>query len=148
MTMAVNPDRMIAQLTLHEGGRRFPYVDTVGKITIGVGRNLTDRGLSDDEIDLLLADDLDEHWTKLTAALPWVESLNEVRQRVLLDMAFNLGVAGLLTFKQTLAAVHRGDWDAAASGMLDSKWARQVGARATRLATMMRTGEDFRYELS
>ena len=141
--MPVDRTKMRAQLDLHEGRRKKPYEDTVGKLTIGVGHNLTDRGLSDRIIDLILDEDINEHWKELVAVAPWIVSLSEVRQRVLLDMAFNLGVPSLMTFKQTLSAVKNGDYWLAAQGMLASKWARQVGARATRLATMMETGNDY-----
>lgn len=139
--MPLNPEKTVAQLERHEGRRKFPYTDTVGKLTIGVGRNLTDRGLSDDEIDLLLANDLDKHWADLVRALPFVESLDEVRQRVLLDMAF-MGVPRLLTFKRMIAAVQKQEYRLAALEMLDSRWAQQVGKRARTLADMMRSGED------
>ena len=76
------------------------------------------------------------------AALPWVETLDEVRQRVLVDMAFNLGIPSLLTFKRTLASVEAGNYTVAAAQMLESKWARQVGTRAIRLSEMMATGQD------
>lgn len=138
----MNRAKMVGQLVLHEGLRQFPYKDTVGKITIGVGRNLTDKGLSHPEIHFLLENDIDGTWDGLAAALPWVKDLDDVRQRVLLDMAFNLGVAGLLKFKATLAAVERGDYAAAATNMLKSKWAKQVGHRAVRLARMMSDGVD------
>lgn len=140
--MPPDPDRLRAQLTLHEGRRVYPYMDTTGHLTVGVGHNLTGRGLPDTVIDLLLDEDIAGTWAILTASLPWIGQLDEVRQRVLMDMAFNLGVAGLLSFRQTLAAVQRGDFVAAARGMLDSKWARQVGPRADRLALMMATGDD------
>jgi lysozyme len=132
---------MEEQLTLHEGREVYPYIDTVGKVTIGVGWNLTDNGLPEEVIDLLLDMALDNHWKELTAQLPWVSTLDEVRQRVLLDMAFNLGVPKLLKFKNTLAMVKKGDYAAASKGMLQSKWATQVGKRARRLATMMKTGK-------
>lgn len=138
----MNKDKMVAQLVLHEGLRQFPYKDTVGKLTIGVGRNLTDKGLSHPEIHLLLSNDIQGSWDGLTTSLPWVKALDEARQRVLLDMAFNLGLQGLLKFKATLAAVKRGDYYAAADHMMKSKWAKQVGPRAVRLAHMMREGHD------
>ena len=75
-------------------------------------------------------------------ALPWVTQLNEVRQRVLVDMAFNMGIVGLLSFKRTLATIQAGDYQQAATMMLDSRWAGQVGQRAERLAHMMVTGKD------
>ena len=132
---------MIRQLRLHEGERLKPYRCTAGKLTIGVGRNLEDRGISAAESAYLLGNDIDAHWRELVRALPWVEQLDEVRQRVLLDMAFNLGIGGLLGFKNTLATIKAGDFQKASRMMLDSKWANQVGFRADRLATMMATGK-------
>ncbi|WP_055138748.1 glycoside hydrolase family protein [Burkholderia plantarii] len=131
---------LIAELSRDEGRRLMPYTDTVGKITIGVGRNLTDVGISESECDMLLADDIDRTITWLDAKLPWWRELDTVRQRAMVNMAFNMG-GGLLTFVNTLDAIKRGDYAAASKGMLDSKWARQVGARATRLAEMMTTGK-------
>lgn len=131
---------LLAELKRDEGVRLKPYTDTVGKLTIGVGRNLTDVGISDDECTALLQNDVARTVAALDKSLPWWRSLDPVRQRVLVNMAFNLGMAGLLTFKNTLSAMQSGAYAAAASGMLASKWAVQVGARAERLADMMRTG--------
>ena len=129
------------QLLLHEGLHLKPYVDTVGKVTIGVGRNLTDVGLSLPEIGNLLADDI-ERARRLVQRFPWFNDLDMVRTKVLVDMAFNLG-GRLLGFKLFLAAVGRGDYTVASTEMLNSAWARQVPTRAARLATMMRTGRDY-----
>lgn len=137
--MAVDRAAMIRQLRLHEGERLKPYRCTAGKLTIGVGRNLEDRGISAEESAYLLGNDIDDHWRELVKALPWVEQLDEVRQRVLLDMAFNLGIGGLLGFKNTLATIKAGDYQKAAAMMLDSRWAKQVGQRANRLSRMMAT---------
>lgn len=138
------PDRqkMIQQLRRHEGERLKPYRCTAGKLTIGVGRNLEDRGITAEESAYLLNNDIEREWKALKTALPWVTGLNDVRQRVLLDMAFNLGIDGLLKFKNTLATIQRGDYERAAGMMLDSLWARQVKGRAVRLAEMMKTGID------
>jgi len=138
------PDRqkMIRQLRLHEGERLKPYRCTAGKLTIGVGRNLEDRGISAEEAAYLLNNDIDREWKDLTTNLPWVTGLSDVRQRVLLDMSFNLGIDGLLKFKNTLAAIRRGDYNRAADMMLASIWAKQVGTRAARLSQMMRSGID------
>ncbi|MCF2133862.1 MULTISPECIES: glycoside hydrolase family protein [Burkholderiaceae] len=130
---------LLSELSRDEGRRLKPYLDTVGKTTIGVGRNLTDVGIAESECDLLLENDVMHSVTWLDHHLPWWRSLDAVRQRVLINMAFNLG-GKLLTFADTLAAMQRGDYAKAANGMLASKWATQVGARACRLATMMRTG--------
>jgi lysozyme len=138
----INRDAMVRQLRLHEGERLKPYRCTAGKLTIGVGRNLEDRGITQAESAMLLTNDIADLERQLQAALPWVSKLDEVRQRVLLDMAFNLGMAGLLSFKRTLGAIEAGQYQQAATMMLDSKWARQVGQRAERLSRMMATGKD------
>ncbi|RQQ19739.1 lysozyme [Burkholderia stagnalis] len=131
--------QLIAELSRDEGRRLKPYVDTVGKTTIGVGRNLSDVGISDAECDGMLSSDIDRTIAWLDRNLSWWRQLDAVRQRVVINMAFNMG-GGLLSFVNTLAAMRRGDYAAAADGMLASKWAGQVGARAQRLAAMMRTG--------
>jgi lysozyme len=131
---------LIAELIRDEGVRLKPYVDTVGKTTIGVGRNLTDVGITRDEAEALLEHDIIRTVAGLNGALPWWTDLDPVRQRVLINMGFNLGIRGLLTFQNTLRAVREGRWQDAHDGMLASKWARQVGARAQRLAEMMLTG--------
>lgn len=128
------------ELTIDEGKRNKPYVDTVGKTTIGVGRNLTDVGLSDDEIDLLLSNDINKAFAGLVQALPYVLNLSEVRQRALTNMAFNLGIKGLLGFVTTLNHIQNGRYQEASESMINSKWASQVGARAKRLALMIKEG--------
>lgn len=135
-------DAMVRQLRLHEGERLKPYRCTAGKLTIGVGRNLEDRGITAAESAFLLSNDIDAVWADVQRAIPWAARLDDVRQRVLLDMAFNLGIVGLLGFKRTLAAIEGGQYQQAATMMLDSRWARQVGGRAERLSRMMATGND------
>lgn len=132
---------LVADLERDEGVRPFPYTDTVGKLTIGVGRNLTDRGLSPDEIRYLLQNDIDLAIDDLNRGVPWWTGLDPVRQRVLANMCFNLGWPKLKGFVRTLAAIRRGDYAAAAQGMRESLWARQVGVRAERLAQMMERGQ-------
>ena len=134
-------DSAHALIRLHEGLRLKPYRDTVGKLTIGYGRNLDDRGITQRDAETMLRDDVADTRTALITALPWFAELYGAREAVLIDMAFNLGPAGLLKFGRTLSAVEQGDYETAAVEMLDSKWAGQVGQRATRLAEMMRTGE-------
>lgn len=124
-----------------EGVRLKPYRDTVGKLTIGTGRNLDDVGISIDENDYLLMNDISRVERELDQYLPWWRGLDAVRQRVLANMCFNLGIAGLLGFKQTLQFIQSGQYEAAASAMLASKWASQVKQRAVRLADMMRVGQ-------
>lgn len=123
-----------------EGRRRLPYVDTVGKISIGIGRNLTDVGLSDDEINYLFTNDLNVAFVAARAVCPVFDRLSLARQGVLLDMAFNLGQKRLAQFHDTLLAINEARYNAAADHMLASTWAQQVGDRAHRLALLMRTG--------
>ena len=151
---------MVAELRRDEGERLKAYKDTVGKWTIGVGRNLDDVGIRPEETRLLgitassarangitsaqsaalLESDLDEVDAALDKALPWWRTLNPARQRVMVNMAFNLGIRGLLGFQNTLNMIESGDYEGASKNMLLSKWARQVGERANRLSVMMRSG--------
>ncbi len=135
-------DRLKAELTRDEGVRLHPYVDTVGKTTIGVGRNLTDCGISLEEAQGLLVNDINRAICDLDREFPWWRDLAEVRQRVLVNMAFNLGIAKLRGFPHTLTLVEMGRYHEAAVAMLDSRWATQVGPRALRLAAMMDAGTE------
>lgn len=137
----MNRDKLAAQLVIDEGKRPRIYVDTVGKITGGVGRNLTDRPFSDDEIALMLSNDITSAEADLDRNLPWWRTLTDARQNVLANMCFNMGIDRLLGFKNTLRFIQTHQYAAGAEGMLDSKWANQVGQRAIRLAEMMRSGE-------
>lgn len=136
----MNRDRLRSQLRVDEGERLKPYKDTVGKTTVGVGRNLDDRGIRPSESAFMLENDIDEVVAELNRALPWWKNLTDARQEVLANMCFNLGLSKLLGFKNTLAFMEAGRYDAAADGMKNSMWAKQVGARADRLITMMRNG--------
>ncbi|SDE20618.1 glycoside hydrolase family protein [Desulfuromonas thiophila] len=117
-----------------------PYRCPAGKLTIGVGRNIEDVGITKEEALVLLRNDVARCRAAL-AVLPWFPALDPVRQDVLTNMCFNLGFAGLLKFRRMLAAVATGDYALAAREMLDSRWAKQVGRRALRLAKRMRGGE-------
>ena len=136
----MNLDLLKQELKIDEGIRNKPYVDTVGKTTIGVGRNLTDVGLSNEEVDYLLNNDINKASKQLFEALPWVVNLSDVRQRALVNMAFNLGIKGLLGFINTLNLIQNGKYEEASEAMLKSKWASQVGARAKRLSLMIKEG--------
>lgn len=133
-------DKLTDMLIDHEGMRRKPYRCTAGKLTIGVGRNLDDRGISPDEAMYMLANDIRDSRRELSAAFPWFDKLDEVRQAVLIDMCVNLGLSRLQGFRNTLALIGVGKYEAAAQEMLNSKWAEQVGRRAQRLSRMMATG--------
>lgn len=133
--------RLVGELLRDEGLRLKPYMDSTNHLTIGVGRNLTDRGITNAEAFFLLDNDIDATVLEVQHALPWFVALDEARKRVLLNMAFNLGVPKLLTFHNTLHAIADGDYRKAAAGMRDSLWAKQVGERAERLARRMESGE-------
>ena len=140
----MNVNALCTQLSLDEGRKYKPYRDTVGKLTIGVGRNLDDVGLSDSEINLLLQNDVARAITLLNENAPWWSQLTDARQQVMANMCLNMGwgdgTKGLSSFKNTLACIKGGDYDRAADQMLLSLWAKQVGQRASRLADMMRKG--------
>jgi len=129
------------QLIHHEGLKLKPYRCSAGKLTIGVGRNLEANGISQKEAIVLLENDILRCENELLAEIPEVYSgLNETRKSVLLNMCFNLGISGLLEFKNTLAFIGAGDFERAANGMLASRWAKQVGRRAIELSELMRKG--------
>ena len=132
--------KLVEQLKIHEGFSRKPYKDTVGKLTIGYGRNLDDNGINRSEGEFLLFSDLVAIHFQLKAMLPGFEDLNETRQNVLLNMAYNMGIYGLLTFKNMLRAISERDFEEAAKQALNSKWAQQVGGRALELAEQLKTG--------
>ena len=135
-------NRIKAQLVRHEGLRLKPYRCTAGKLTIGIGRNLDDRGISQKEAYAMLERDIQDCEQYLIDEIPEVyNNLDEVRQSVLLNMCFNLGIKGLLGFKNTLDFIGAGDWERAANNMLASKWAKQVGLRAIELSELMRKGQ-------
>lgn len=127
------------QLPEDEGFERKPYRDTVGKLTIGVGRNLDDVGLHDSEIFMMLDNDIADAEILARKYVPTFEALTDARKAVICNMAFNMGPK-LAQFVKMLQAVNGGDWNGAAEEMLASAWAKQVGDRATKLANAMRMG--------
>lgn len=158
-------EKLIQQLTTHEGKVLKVYKCPAGYLTIGVGRNLETKGLSSSEVkalglgssdktkviellktrgisdaesDLLLSNDIDFFTGELQKNLPWFNSLPEQVKIVLVDMAFNLGIAGLLKFKNTLGLIKDGKYKEASVEMLKSAWAKQVGKRAVTLSTMLK----------
>ena len=131
-------------LKQHEGVIPYVYKDSLGYDTIGVGF-LVDKnkggGCPPAVIDFWLDYEIAAKKAELLSRLPWVSSLSQIRQDCLFDMAYNLGVAGLVGFSQTLSHIKAGEFEAAAQGMLSSRWASQVGRRAVHLANLMRSGE-------
>lgn len=133
--------QITSQLHRDEGLRLRPYADTVGKFTIGYGRNLSSNGISQDEADYLLANDITHAQTAVAQEIPWTTTLDDARFGVLVNMTFNMGIGGLLGFRRMLALLKIGDYQGAAAEMLTSGWARQVNDRAQRLARQMVLGQ-------
>ena len=129
------------QLITHEGLELKPYQCTADKLTIGVGRNIEDRGITEDEARYLLKNDIKIVEDELLSKKPMVAELDAVRQRVLVDMGFNLGIPTLLKFQNMWLAIEQENFIQASIEMMDSRWARQVGQRAHRLSEAMRIGE-------
>jgi len=136
-------DLLTEDLKRHEGVSLFCYEDTVGKTTIGYGRNIDKaggKGISMEEAEHLLENDVSAFVAQVETSLPWSVSETPKRKRVLVNMAFNLGISGLLGFVMMLNAMQSGDYRKASVEMLNSKWARQVGSRALELAVDMEHG--------
>jgi lysozyme len=128
-------------IEFNEGRRNKLYQCTAGFWTVGVGRNLEANPLSDAAIDFLLDEDIAAVEAQLDKHLSWWREHDEVRRAVLIDLAFNMGINGLLGFKNTLAAFRAKNYEAAASGLEKSKWFSQVGNRGPRIVNMVRTGQ-------
>jgi lysozyme len=141
MVMKYDMTALEDQLIDHEGLELKPYQCTADKLTIGVGRNIEDRGITEDEARYLLKNDIKIVEDELLERKPEVAGLDSVRQRVLVDMGFNLGIPTLLKFQNMWAAIEEEDFERAADEAMDSRWAKQVGRRAERLCQAMATGE-------
>lgn len=132
--------RIVLELKRDEGVVLKPYTDTVGKTTIGVGRNLTDVGITMQEAEGLLLNDIIRAERALDKNVPWWREMSDARQRGLLNMCFNMGWGTLSEFKTTLGHLKAKRYAEAATACLKSKWAKQVGARANRIAEQFRVG--------
>ncbi len=133
--------KLIEILRRHEGVKNTLYKCTSDKWTIGVGRNLEDVGLSEEEIDMLLLNDIVRTKELMNDYIPWHSDLDEVRQEALINFVFNVGIGTTMKFKNAMAALEAHDYDTAAAEMLDSNWAKQVGNRAIEVTEMIKTGE-------
>jgi lysozyme len=130
-------EKLKDQLILHEGLELKSYTCSAGYVTLGVGRNVEELGITEEEARYLLDNDILRVGKELDNAIPWWREMSEVRQRVVVDMVFNLGISRFLNFKNAINAMQEQDWDEAAAQMLDSRWADQVGQRSHRLAKAM-----------
>lgn len=135
---------LIDRLIQHEGASRYAYKDTLGNLTIGIGRNIqsgSKAGISMDEQLHLLKNDIDKCDKQLSQNLVY-KTLDRVRQEVLIEMCFNLGYSGLMGFKKMLSCIAKGDWKNAVKEARDSLWAKQIGkARLDDLMKRLETGE-------
>lgn len=137
-------EKIVELLRRHEGVRSRAYKCSAGYWTIGVGRNIDEEGglgLSDDEIDYLLSNDIDRCVKELGSNFDWFSGLDEIRRDAMINLAFNLGMPRLMKFEKALFAMSNSDWETASKEFLDSRWAEQVGSRATEVAQMIKTGE-------
>lgn len=132
----MNIDDLKADLLRDEGMRLKPYLDTVGVETIGVGRNLRDVGITEEEALYLLGNDIAKITARLDAELPWWKSRSEPVQRAMANMCFQLGLNGLLAFKRMLACLQAGDYAGATREALDSAWAKQTPNRAAHVTAL------------
>tara|TARA_R110002096_G_scaffold7862_1_gene33691 strand:- start:623 stop:1048 length:426 start_codon:yes stop_codon:yes gene_type:complete len=134
-------DNIVASLHREEGFRSHAYEDHLGYVTVGIGRCLEEGvgvGLSLEEAEYLLANDVHRCVAELSTALPWASSLDSQRKEVLVELAFQMGLPNLMKFKRMLSAVEKGDFATAAKELLDSKYATQTPARAERYADRLR----------
>jgi lysozyme len=137
-------DRLIEQLKRHEGVETHAYKCSSGKLTIGVGRNIDPEGgigLTMDEIEYLLSNDILRCIKELSTEYPWFGDLDEVRQEAIINIFLNLGATRFRLFKRALAAMEEGNYETASTEFLDSLWAKQVGGRALELTDIIRSGE-------
>ncbi len=132
--------KLKSMLIRHESLKLKPYVCTSGKITIGCGRNLEDKGISREEADFMLENDIRDAVKDLKEIFVDFETFTANRQMALVDMIFNLGRAGFEKFTKTIGLIRIGNWKRASLEALDSKWMSQVGVRAQELAWMIETG--------
>lgn len=136
--------KLIEMLKRHEGVESHAYKCTSGKLTIGVGRNIDPKGgigLSMDEIEYLLSNDILRCIKELSTEYSWFGDLDEVRQEAIIDIFLNLGATKFRCFKRALSAMEAGNFATASTEFLDSRWAKQVGGRALELTDIIRTGE-------
>mgnify|MGYP003628964058 FL=1 len=133
-------NKLLEQLKIHEGMKLKPYLCTSKKLTIGIGRNLDDVGISKEEAEMLLKNDIYEATNQLLNAFPFMATFSDVRISAMINFTFNVGIGTVRKFSNTIEYLKNEDWDAAADEMMDSKWAEQVGDRAIQITEQIRTG--------
>ena len=137
-------NKLTEMLKRHEGVKTHAYKCSASKITVGVGRNIDPKGgigLTEDEIDYLLQNDIDRIISELDFQYEWFSDLNSARQDAMIDISFNLGQTRLRKFEKALTAMSQNNWSKAADEFMDSKWSTQVGNRAKELTDIIHTGK-------
>ena len=140
----MNNNKLTEMLKRHEGVKTHAYKCSASKITVGVGRNIDPKGgigLTEDEIDYLLQNDIDRIISELDFQYEWFSDLNSARQDAMIDISFNLGQTRLRKFEKALTAMSQNNWSKAADEFMDSKWSNQVGNRAKELTDIIHTGK-------
>lgn len=133
-------NKLLEQLKIHEGFRSNVYTCSGGKKTVGYGRNLQDIGISEEEAEMLLKNDIYEATNQLLNAFPWMATFSDVRISAMINFTFNVGIGTVKTFTKSIDALKKEDFNLAADMMLDSRWANQVGDRAIQITEQIRTG--------
>ena len=142
MLSSENREQLITELTRDEGRVLKPYRCTAGKLSIGIGRNIEDRGISIKEAEFMLSNDIDDCLSEAVDifGIKFI-TFSPARQRAIINMIFNLGSHGFRGFIRTIDCIKRDDWGLAADAILRSKWATQVGQRAVRISEQFRSGK-------
>jgi lysozyme len=134
-------NKLVEQLKIHEGVKLKPYKCSAGKLTIGVGKNIEDNGITLEEAEYLLQNDIAEARSQLLNSFPWMGELNDARISAMINFTFNVGIGTVKKFQKALAALEAGDYGLAADEMMLSRWAGQVGNRAVEVTEQIRTGK-------
>ena len=133
----MDKERLSKQLVIHEGLRLKPYRCSSNKLTIGIGRNIEDVGISEEEAMILLSNDIDRAYNECYANFTWFANLSELQQEAMVNLIFNMGMSTFKKFKKTIQHMENGDYELAAAELLNSRYAQQVGQRALDVANQL-----------
>lgn len=133
----INLERLKNQLVIDEGLELKPYRCSADKLTIGVGRNIQEVGITKEEAMVMLENDIARVAGECTRAFDWFLDLTPIRKEAIINLVFNMGLSKFKQFKKTIAFIEAGDWERAGAELLDSNYARQVGQRSQRVANML-----------
>jgi len=143
----INNDRLVKQLVVHEGLKLEPYKCTSNKLTIGVGRNLDDLGISKDEAEYMLKNDILRVQCECMSSFLWFDRLSSLRKEAIINLVFNMGITKFKQFKKTIAYIESGDFDLAGAELLNSRYADQVGQRAIDVANQLSSNKSQSHSL-